>query len=150
MTGRPTWTQSVPTRPAVINATYSLEETVERMFALPETLRLRGRISLVLLAEDTGYPQHRAGIDVARLRAAIRGRPGLIDSWLAWSAEKQADWGWFFEAADQRAYLVGCRKHSIEGPWRLADPEEACARFIKAEFDALLGRQGGSTAPFPR
>ena len=124
---------------AVTIATYSLEETIEQMFGLAESLRLRGQVSLEQLAESTGYPRHRETIDVARLQAAIRGRQGLIDSWLAYSAEKEADYGWFFEGADEGVYLVGCRKHSIEGPRQLTDPAEACARFIKGEFEALLG-----------
>lgn len=130
----------------MINATYSLEETVERMFCLPTALRLPGHTSLALLAEDTGYLQHTESIDVTRLQAAIRGRQGLIDSWLAYSAEKQADWGWFFEGPDQGGYLVGSRKYTIEGPRQLTDPAEACACFIKGEFDSLLGSPRGRIA----
>jgi hypothetical protein len=123
----------------MIIATYSLEETIEQMFSLPETLRLRGQVSLELLAEGTGYPRHRAEIDVGRLQTAIRGRQGLIESWLAYSAEKEADYGWFFEGPDGGVYIVGSRKYSIEGPRQLTDPAEACACFIKGEFESLLG-----------
>ncbi len=123
----------------MINAAYSLEETIEHMFGLPAELRLRGQISLVLLAEGTGYLRHQDAIDAVRLQAALRGRAGLVDFWLAYSKEKQADWGWFFEGPDQGVYLVGRRKYSIEGPRQLTDPEEACAHFIKGEFDSLLG-----------
>jgi hypothetical protein len=123
----------------VIPASYTLEETIEHMFCLPVEHRLRGGNSLALLAEGTGYLQHKEKIGLARLRAAIRGRQGLIDSWLAYSTEKQADWGWFFESADQGVFLVGRRRYSIEGTRQLADPEEACALFIIGEFEALIG-----------
>jgi len=130
----------------VIHACFSLEETIEQMFCLPVSLGLRGGKSLVLLAEETGYAQHRDAIDVDRLRSAIRGRQGLIVSWLAYSAEKQADWGWFLEGPEHGIYLVGCRRYSIEGPRQVADAEEACALFIKGEFEALLPPSGARKA----
>jgi hypothetical protein len=120
---------------------HDLEETMEWMFCLPTALRLKGPVSLAKLAEDTGYLGHRQAIDVARLQAAIRNRQGLIDSWLDYSAEKSADWGWFFEGPNRGRYLVGSRKYSIEGSRQLADASEACAHFIKGEFDALLGKE---------
>ncbi len=126
-------------RSEMINIAYSLEETIERIFCLPVEFRLKGSTSLALLAESTGYLRHQEAIDVARLRADIRGRRGLIDSWLTYSMEKQANWGWFFEGPDRGIYLVGSRRHSIEGPKQLSDPAEACACFIKGEFDSLLG-----------
>jgi len=126
----------------VIHACFSLQETIEQMFCLPASLGLRGGKSLVLLAEETGYGQHREAIDVNRLRAAIRGRQGLIASWLAYSAEKQADWGWFLEGPEHGIYLVGRRRYSIEGPSQIADAAEACAVFIKGEFEALLPPSG--------
>ena len=122
----------------MIHAYYSLEETIERMLCLPVEFRLKGSTSLASLADSTGYLRHQEAVDVARLRADIRGRQGLIDSWLTYSMEKQADWGWFFEGPDRGIYLVGNRRHSIEGPKKLSDPAEACACFIKGEFDALL------------
>jgi hypothetical protein len=125
---------------------HSVEETMERMFCLPLALQLKASVSLIRLAEDTGYRTHRAAIDVPRLRAAIRGRQGLIDAWLTYSAEKSADWGWFFEGPDRGRYLVGSYKHSIEGTRQLADPGEACAWFIKGEFEALLGAAGPEAA----
>lgn len=124
----------------MIHASYSLEETIERMLCLPVEFRLKGPASLSLLAESTGYLRHLESIGVAQLRAAIRGRQGLIDAWLAYSAEKPADWGWFFEGPDGGVYLVGTRRYSLETPRQLTDPEEACAYFINGEFDSLLGR----------
>jgi hypothetical protein len=127
----------------MINASYNLEETIEHMCGLAAELRLRGQVSLAQLAEGTGYLRHRDAIDVARLRAAVGGREGLIDSWRTYSAEKSVDWGWFLEGPDQGVYLVGSRKYSIEGPRQLTDPAEACAYFIKGEFDCIVGTPHG-------
>ena len=134
----------------MIHASYSLEETIEHMLCLPAEFRLRGSASLALLAESTGYLQYQDTIDVDRLRAAIRERQGLVDSWLVYSAEKQADWGWFFEGPDGGIYLTGSRRDSIDGPKQLSDPGEACACFIKGEFVSLLGHYHRGAAPAER
>ena len=126
----------------MLHACPNLNETIEQMFCLPSALRLQGQVSLVRLAESTGYPVHREAIDAGRLRAAIRGRRAIVDLWLAYSAEKPADWGWFFEGPDRGIFLVGSRRYSIDGPRQLTDPEEACAYFIKGEFESLVGGRG--------
>ena len=131
-------------------ASRTLEEVVEGLFCLPAALRLRGNVSLVGLVEEAGYAKFREEITGARLQEAIRGRVGLVEAWLAYSAGKEENWGWFFEGPYQGFYLVGCRTNSFEGPWSLPDPEEACARFIKGELDAISGRRASQTSsPIP-
>ena len=123
---------------------------MEGVLCLPAVLGLRGNTSLVRLVEEAGYGRFQDEISPARLQEAIRGRAGLVDAWLAYSAGKEENWGWFFEGPCQGFYLVGCRTNSFEGPWSLPDPEEACARFIKGELDAIIGkRRTPSTSPIP-
>ena len=119
----------------------TLEETIDRMGCLPVAFRLRSPVSLITLADQTGYDYHRDSLDIACLRNAIHGRTGLIDAWLLYSREKTEEWGWFMEAADRGSFLVGPRRYSIEGPQLIADPAEACAHFIKREFECLLPRR---------
>ncbi|HWA25037.1 MAG TPA: hypothetical protein VG734_05125 [Lacunisphaera sp.] len=118
----------------------SRSEVLERIFSLPLELHLRSQVSLLQLVKNTGYPALSGQIDVGSIKDAIRGRQGLIDAWLDYSREKPANWGWFIEGPDDGIYLVGSRTRSLEMPWQIREVEEACACFIKAELDAVLGR----------
>ena len=116
-------------------------DVLENIFSLPVELRLRSNVSLLTLVENTGYPDFSDQIDVLIIKEAIRGRHGLINAWLDYSQEKSENWGWFMEGPDDGIYLVGSRTRSIEMPHQIRDVEEACAHFIKAELDAVLGRE---------
>jgi hypothetical protein len=125
----------------MIDVPGSLEEAIERVFCLPTAFHLRGPASLMLLVQETGYVRHREALTVERLQAGIRGRQGLVDSWLRYSAEKEADWGWFFQGPDRGVYRVGKCNHFLAGPRQFTDAGEACAFFIRSEFEALAGNK---------
>lgn len=78
---------------------------------------------------------------VELLRAGIAGRRGLVEAWLLYSREKDAAWGWYFEGPLKGMYRAGSRTRSLEMPIITADPEEACACFIKAELEGFIGRE---------
>src|SRR5258708_39660042 len=111
------------------------------LFPYTTLFRSRNPVSLLGLVQASGYPGHEAEIGVEALRAALLGRPGIVSAWLVYSAEKQANWGWFFEGPDKGCYLVGSRTRSLECPISTQDAAEACAYFIKAELEAVLGRE---------
>ena len=121
-----------------------IDETLERIYALPVSLKaemaLRSQVSLFGLATSTGYPTIRSDVDVALLQAGIRGRREILESWLRYSAEKEATWGWFLEADRHGRYLVGLRSgFSDKARCEVTDPWEACAFYIKQELDAIMG-----------
>ena len=114
---------------------------LEAIYSLPVELKLRGPVSLLQLVRETGYPDQWTGIGVDEIRAGIAGREGIVAAWLEYSGAKDPDWGWFFEGPYQGFYLTGSRMRSLEGPINTRDGAEACAYFIKAELDSILGRE---------
>ena len=121
-----------------------INETLERIYALPISLKaemaLRRQVSLLGLVTNTGYPAIRGNVDVALLQARIRGRREILESWLRYSAEKEATWGWLFQADRHGRYLVELRSgFSDKARCEVTDPWEACAFFIKPELDAIVG-----------
>lgn len=119
---------------------------LEAIYSLPVALKLRGGVSLLQLVRETGYPGHWAEIGVGEIRCGLAGREGIIAVWLEYSAQKNADWGWFLQGPYQGSYLTGSRTRSLEGPIKTPDAAEACAYFIKAELDSILGREVRNTA----
>ncbi len=115
-------------------------EAMERIFCLPVEFRLRGQVSLLGLVQATGYPALADRIGVEDLRGALRGRMGIVEAWVRYSTEKPASWGWFLEGLHKGCYLTGSMTRSLETPIATADAAEACAYFIKAELEAILGR----------
>ena len=114
---------------------------LEAVYALPVGFKLRANVSLLQLVRETGYPDRREEIGVDAIRSGLAGREGIVAVWLAYSAEKDADWGWYFQGPHQGFYLTGSRTRSLEGPVNTRDAAEACAYFIKAELDSILGRE---------
>ena len=112
---------------------------LEAIYSLPLGFKLRGSVSLLQFVRETGYPGRRAEIGVEELRAGIAGREGIVALWLEYSREKDPDWGWFFQGPYQGFFLTGSRTRSLEGPINTPDGFEACAYFIKAELDSILG-----------
>jgi hypothetical protein len=115
-------------------------EMIEQIYCLPVVLRLQAAPSLLRLVQETGYEAAAEQVTVEALRAGIAGRHGLIEAWLLYSREKDAAWGWYFEGPVKGMYRTGSRTRSLEMPIITADPEEACAYFIKAELEGILGR----------
>ena len=114
---------------------------LEAIYSLPVGFKLRGSVSLLHLVRETGYPGRRAEIGVDEIRSGIAGRTGIIAVWQEYSGEKDADWGWYFQGPHQGFYLTGSRTRSLEAPINTRDVAEACAYFIKAELDSILGRE---------
>ncbi len=114
---------------------------LEAIYSLPVVLKLRGSVSLLQLVRETGYPQRHADIGVDEILAGIAGREGIIAAWLEYSQGKDAAWGWYFQGPYQGFYLTGSRTRSLEGPLNTGDAAMACAYFIKAELDSILGRE---------
>lgn len=114
---------------------------LQAIYALPVALRLRGGVTLLQLVRETGYPDQPAEIGVAEIRSGLAGREGILAVWLEYSRGKDANWGWFFEGPYQGFFLTGSRTRSLEGPINTPDAAEACAYFIKAELDSILGRE---------
>lgn len=114
---------------------------LEAIYSLPVAFRLRGPVSLLQLVRETGYPGRAAEIGVERIRSGLADRGGIIAAWLEYSREKDSGWGWYFEGPYQGFYLAGSRTRSLEGPVNTRDAAEACAYFIKAELDSILGRE---------
>lgn len=114
---------------------------LEAIYSLPVVFRLRGPVSLLQLVRETGYPGLPAEIGVDEIRSGLGDREGIIAAWLEYSREKDADWGWYFQGPYQGFYLAGSRTRSLEGPVNTRDAAEACAYFIKAELDSILGRE---------
>jgi len=103
-------------------------------------MALRSQVSLLGLVTGTGYAAIRSDVDVALLQDGIHGRREILESWLRYSAEKEATWGWFLEADRRGRYLVGLRSgFSDKARYEVTDPWEACAFFIKQELDAIVG-----------
>jgi len=113
---------------------------LEAVYALPVGFKLRATVSLLQLVRETGYPGRREEIGVDAIRSGLAGRDGIVAVWLAYSAEKDADWGWYFQGPHHGFYLTGSRTRSLEAPVNTRDAAEACAYFIKAELDSILGR----------
>lgn len=114
---------------------------LEAIYSLPVVFRLRGPVSLLQLVRETGYPGLPREIGVDEIRSGLREREGIIAAWLEYSRQKDANWGWYFEGPYQDFYLTGSRTRSLEGPVNTRDATEACAYFIKAELDSILGRE---------
>lgn len=114
---------------------------LEAIYSLPVVIRLRGGVSLLQLVRETGYPGLQPELGVEDIRAGLAGRDGIVAVWLEYSREKDADWGWFFQGPYQGFFLTGSRTRSLEGPVNTRDATEACAYFIKAELDSILGRE---------
>ena len=114
---------------------------LEAVYSLPVVMKLRGPFSLLQLVRETGYPGRREEIGVDEIRSGIAGREAIIAVWQDYSREKDADWGWYFEGPYQGLYLTGSRTRTLEGPINTRDAAEACAYFIKAELDSVLGRE---------
>jgi hypothetical protein len=114
---------------------------LEAIYSLPVVFRLQGNVSLLQLVRATGYPVLQPEIGVEEIRAGLAGREGIIAVWLEYSREKDPDWGWFFQGPYQGFFLTGSRTRSLEGPINTRDAAEACAYFIKAELDSILGRE---------
>jgi hypothetical protein len=112
---------------------------LEAIYALPVGLSLRGDVTLLQLVRETGYPHQHEEIGVEEIRSGIAGREAIIALWLEYSGDKGANWGWFFQGPYQGLYLTGSRTRSLEGPINTPDAAEACAYFIKAELDSILG-----------
>ena len=112
---------------------------LEAIYSLPVVFRLRGTASLMRLVRETGYPGRRSELGVEDIRSGIAERAGIIAVWQEYSAEKDADWGWYFQGPYQGLYLTGSRTRSLESPINTRDPAEACACFIKAELDSIMG-----------
>jgi hypothetical protein len=96
---------------------------------------------LLQLVRETGYDQQCTEIDVEEIWAGIADREGIIAEWLQFSREKDANWGWFFQGPYQGYFLTGSLTRTLEGPINTPDATEACAYFIKAELDSILGRE---------
>lgn len=122
---------------------------LEAIYSLPVGLKLRGGISLLQLVRETGYPHLQTELGVEEIRSGIAGRAGIIAEWLEYSREKDANWGWFFQGPYQGFFLAGSRTRSLESPINTGDATEACAFFIKAELDSILGREVRLVAPVP-
>jgi hypothetical protein len=122
---------------------------LEAIYSLPIGFKLHGTVSLLQLVRETGYPGQQPGIAVPEIQAGIAGRQGIIAAWLEYSREKNPDWGWFFEGPYQGIFLTGSRTRSLEGPISTPDAAEACAYFIKAELDSILGREVRLVLPAP-
>ena len=120
---------------------------LEAIYSLPVEFKLRGSVSLLQLVRETGYPGRWAEIRVDELRSGIANREGIIAVWQQYSREKDADWGWYFQGPHQGFYLTGSRTRSLEGPVNTRDAAEACAYFIKAELDSIIGREVRLAAP---
>jgi hypothetical protein len=114
---------------------------LEAIYSLPVEFMLHGNVSLLQLVRLTGYADQQPEIGVDEIRAGFAGREGIIAVWQEYSREKDPDWGWFFQGPYQGFYLTGSRTRSLEGPINTPDAEEACAYFIKAELDSILGRE---------
>ena len=114
---------------------------MEAIYSLPITLKLRGPVSLLQLVRETGYPGQESAIGVDEILSGIAGREGIVAAWLEYSREKEAGWGWYFEGPYQGFYLTGSRTRSLEMPVNTRDAAQACAYFIKAELDSILGRE---------
>jgi hypothetical protein len=112
---------------------------LEAIYSLPVVFRLRGTVSLMQLVRETGYHGRQTGFGVEEIRSGIAGREGIIAVWQEYSAEKDADWGWYFQGPYQGLYLTGSRTRTLESPINTRDPSEACAYFIKAELDSIMG-----------
>lgn len=124
-----------------MNAASGHWEILERIYSLPVVFRLQSCPSLLRLLAQTGYPAHADSVTVEMLRKGIGGRKGLVEAWLLYSREKNADWGWYFEGPVKGMYRAGSRTRSLEMPIVTADADEACAYFIKAELEGILGRE---------
>lgn len=114
---------------------------LEAIFSLPMAFKLRAHVSLLQLVRETGYPTQQAEIGIDEIKSGIAGREGIVAAWLEHSCAKEPDWGWFFQGPYQGFYLTGSRTRSLEGPLNTCDATEACAYFIKAELDSILGRE---------
>jgi len=123
-----------------------LPDVLERVVTLAREITFRTKmvptqsLSLVELVQQSGYLQCREEIDVGALRGALRERAEILEAWLRYSADKEANWGWFFERDRRRGYAVGLRTGlSPETRCEMTDPWEACAYFIKHEVEAIVG-----------
>jgi hypothetical protein len=123
-----------------MNLVAEQHDMLERIYCLPVVLRLQMAPSLLRLVRETGYEATSNLVTVEALRAGIAGRRGLVEAWLLYSREKDAAWGWYFEGPVKGTYRTGSRTRSLEMPIITADAEEACAYFIKAELEGILGR----------
>jgi len=138
-------------------AASSLPEALERVVALAREIAFRTSVvpthslSLVELVRESGYLQFRDQIDPAALRAVLKGRTEIVEAWLQYSKDKEANWGWFFERERRPGYAVGLRTgFSPETRCEISDRWEACAYYIKHEFEAILGApRHGSEPPHP-
>ncbi len=124
-----------------MNPVAERNDLLEQIYCLPVVLRLRAPCSLLHLVRQTGYDAASQQITVEALWTGIAGRRGLIEAWLLYSREKDATWGWYFEGPVKGMYRTGSRTRSLEMPVITANPEEACAYFIKAELEGILGRE---------
>ncbi|HEX2860988.1 MAG TPA: hypothetical protein VHN79_05085 [Lacunisphaera sp.] len=113
---------------------------IEAIYLLPLRLKLRG-CSLLQLVRETGYPGQAEAIGVEEIRAGLAGCEGIVAVWLEYSRGKDAGWGWYFEGPYQGFFLTGSRTRTLESPVNTRDAAEACACFIKAELDSILGRE---------
>ena len=124
-----------------MNPVAERNDLLERIYCLPVVIRLHADPSLLRLVQLTGYGAVSDQVTVEALRSGIAGRRGLVEAWLLYSREKQEAWGWYFEGPVKGMYRAGSRTRSLEMPVITADPEEACAYFIKAELEGILGRE---------
>ena len=123
-----------------------LPDVLERTVTLAREITFRTKIvpsqptSLVELLRESGYLSFRNEIDCATLHSALKERAAIVEAWLRYSADKEANWGWFFERDRRPGYSVGLRTgHSPETRCEISNPWEACAYFIKHELEAIVG-----------
>lgn len=131
-----------------------LPEVLERVINLAREVTFRTRIvpthslSLVELVRESGYLRFRNEIDLVALRTALKDRTEIVEVWLQYSKDKEANWGWFFERERRPGYAVGLRTGlSPETRCEISDPGEACAYYIKHEFEAIVGAPSQGSAP---
>jgi hypothetical protein len=124
-----------------VNRIAEHNDLLDRIYCLPVVVRLHADCSLLRIVQQTGYAAVSDQVTVEALRLGIAGRRGLIEAWLLYSREKEESWGWYFEGPLKGMYRAGSRTRSLEMPIITADAEEACAYFIKAELEGILGRE---------
>jgi hypothetical protein len=117
-------------------------DAVDEIIAMPITFEKTDKSPLELL-RDSGYFDWPDAITVELLADSLKKNPRSIDYWLAWSDNKRAASGWYFQRAGKDSFVIGYYP-TAENLQKLicADPFLACANFIKREIEAMRNLSG--------
>ncbi len=112
-----------------------LTDIIDRVINLPIDFLNSVNVSAYDLLEATGYFANHMQINKDDIKTELYKHPHAVNNWLLWSNNKRVDSGWYLDNKDS-LYVVGyypdANSNKLES---YADPNEACAAFIKYKVE---------------